>query len=186
MTRPVPSRRLCWPAACLAAALAAGAAPFAAFISPPALAQQTGTLSGPTFAEAAGMLARFEQQAGDLARGRSGREDIRAYAEGSSSAYQAMLVDLRAALGRADGVITVPDALDGKHETLIERLKTARGTDFDALYVQAQIEALNAAAGIFGAYARDGDQTALKAFADKHLTFLTQQLEAARNLQIKT
>lgn len=186
MTRRAHPRRPFWPMACLAAALAVVAAIAAPGFSAPAAAQQAGTLSGPTFAEAAGIFARFEQQAGDLARTRSGREDIRAYADAGAPTYDAMVTDLRAALGRADGVITLPEALDGKHETMLERLTIARGTDFDALYVQAQIEALNAAAGIFGAYARDGDQTALKEFADKHLPFLNRQLETARNLQIKT
>lgn len=186
MTRRPRTKRPLWPAACLAASMAVMGAIALPGFSAPAVAQLRGTLSGPSFAESAGIFARFEKQAGDLAQSRSGREDIRAFAEAGASTYEAMVVDLRAALGRADGVITVPDALDGKHETMIERLKTARGTDFDALYVQSQIDALNAAAGVFGAYARDGDQTALKAFADQHLPFLNRQLEAARNLQIKT
>lgn len=179
-------RRPVWPAIALAAAIAVMGAIALPGFSTSAVAQQRGTLSGPSFAESAGVLIRFQQQAGELARARSGREDIRSFATRAAPDYEAMITDLRAALGRADGVIKVPDALDAKHETLIERLKTARGTDFDALYVQAQIDALNAAAGVFGAYARDGDQTALKEFADKHAPFLKSQLDAARSLEIKT
>ena len=186
MQKSARTRSAHWPVIALAAALAVIGAIAIPGGSGPAHAQLRGTLSGPSFAESAGLLIRFQQQAGDLAFTRSGREDIRSFAKDGGSTYQTMLVDLRAALGRADGVITVPEILDGKHETLIERLKNARGTEFDALYIQAQIDVLNAAAGVFGAYSRDGDQTALKDFADKHLPFLNHQLEAARSLQIKT
>lgn len=186
MTRRLQTRRPFWPAVCVAAAMGVVGGIAIPGVSAPAVAQLRGTLSGPSFAESAGLFARFEREAADLARTRSGREDIRAYAEKGAPTYDAMVSDLRAALARANGVITLPSALDGRHETMIERLKTARGTDFDALYVQAQIDALNAAAGVFGAYARDGDQSALKDFAEKHLPFLNRQLEAARNLQIKT
>lgn len=165
--------------------LFAPVAPFALWASP-AHAQLAGTLSGPKFVEAAGLSGLFEMEASALALKKSQNSQVRAFAERMTHDHQAIMKDLKAATASADGQIAIPAALDAKHETMIERLNAASGADFDTLYVQVQTQEQEAAVGIFAAFEKDGDQTALKAFAAKTLPMLKQHLDAIKQLQIKT
>ncbi|OZA91551.1 MAG: hypothetical protein B7X76_02120 [Azorhizobium sp. 39-67-5] len=151
-----------------------------------ASAQLSGTLSGPRFVETAAISGLFEIEASKLALDRSTDPQIRAFAQMMVVDHAKIAIALKRAASDANGDITLPTAVDAEHEALLKKLGTATGRDFDALYVQMQTTAHQQAVGLFGAFAKDGDQTALKAFAADTLPVLQGHLEQVLRIQVKT
>jgi putative membrane protein len=79
--------------------------------------------------------------------------------------------------------VTLPSTLDQAHQDKLDKLKQAKGAEFDKLYDQMQVEAHEAAVGMFEAFSRSGSEQDLKAFADKHLPALREHLKMARELK---
>ncbi|GGF73528.1 membrane protein [Azorhizobium oxalatiphilum] len=169
------------------AAILSFAVTFAMLWSPPtATAQLTGTLSGPRFVETAGVAGLFEIESSKLALERSKSPEIQKFAQEMVDDHTKIAADLKRAATSANGDVPVPSALDAEHEAMIRKLKAATGTDFDTLYVAMQTTAHEEAVGLFGAFAKDGDQTALKSFAADTLPILQKHLEHVRMIQLKT
>lgn len=76
--------------------------------------------------------------------------------------------------------VTIPTALDKAHADKLDKLKQAKGADFDKLYDEMQVEAHEGAVGMFETYSRNGEDAQLKAFAEKHLRALREHLKMAR------
>ncbi|OYY12524.1 MAG: hypothetical protein B7Y70_05165 [Rhizobiales bacterium 35-68-8] len=173
-------------AAVLALGIAAGPMPLAAQpqTQPPTQAPVTGSLSGTAFVEQAGTSGLFEIEAAKLARDKSRSSAIRAFADEMIKDHQAMAADLKAATGQARGEFTLPGLITPTQQTLMDRLTAEpKGAGFDRLYVETQIQAHRAAVGIFTAYASDGDQTALRAFAERYVPLLQTHLDHALALK---
>lgn len=151
-----------------------------------AVAQSPGTLSGPGFVEAVAIAGLFEIQTSKLALERTQEIQIRAFAEMMVEDHTKIAGQLKHAVAEAKGEITLPTTLDAEHEAILQKLRAASGRDFDALYLQIQTTAHQQAVGLFGAFANDGDQTALKAFAAKTLPILQGHLAHVLRLQVKT
>jgi putative membrane protein len=79
--------------------------------------------------------------------------------------------------------VTLPSALDQMHQDKLDKLKQAKGAEFDRLYNQMQVEAHESAVGMFEAFSRSGSEKDLKTFADKHLPALRAHLKMARELK---
>jgi putative membrane protein len=60
----------------------------------------------------------------------------------------------------------VPEKLDKKHQKMIDKLEAA-GSGLDASYIKMQVEAHAEAVKLFGSFGKNGDDTALQAFAMK-------------------
>lgn len=151
-----------------------------------ASAQLSGTLSGPRFVETAAIAGLFEIESSKLALSRSSDPQIRAFAETMVADHTKIATGLKRAASDARGDITLPTAMDADHEALLTKLRAATGRDFDALYVQMQTTAHQQAVGLFGAFAKDGDQTALKDFAAQTLPMLQGHLEQVLRIRVKT
>ncbi|OYX13834.1 MAG: hypothetical protein B7Z15_05970 [Rhizobiales bacterium 32-66-8] len=152
----------------------------------PAQALLSATLSGPAFVESVGVLNMFEIAASELALKKTSTPEVRAFAEKMIAEHRALQEQVRAAVIEARGEFTVPSVMDAKHETALERLNGATGKEFDTLFIQTQTQVHNAALSLFSAFAKDGDQSALKAFAAQALPALNAHLDTLRTLQIKT
>ena len=64
----------------------------------------------------------------------------------------------------------------------INDLNAATGADFDKTYANQQVDGHQDAASLFDAYAKKGDNAALKAFAQKTLPVIQQHLDEAKKL----
>ena len=183
------SRTLHLPRLGFAAALALGVAtagPLAAQTQSPPQRQEPvkASLSGTAFVEQAATSGMFEIEAARLARDKSTSQSIRTFADEMIKDHQAMAAALKVAVGEARGEFSLPGALSPTQQTLMDRLKAEpKGAGFDRLYVETQIQAHRAAVGIFTAYASDGDQTALRAFAEKYVPLLQTHLDHALALK---
>ncbi|WP_051357226.1 DUF4142 domain-containing protein [Azorhizobium doebereinerae] len=158
----------------------------ALFVPQMARAQLSGTLSGPRFVETAAVAGLFEIESSKIALERSDNPGIKAFAQMMVDDHTRIAAALKRAAADANGEITIPAALDSEHDAMIRKLKTASGREFDALYVQMQTTGHEQAVGLFGAYAKDGDQTALKTFAADTLPTLQNHLKHVMQIQVKT
>lgn len=76
-----------------------------------------------------------------------------------------------------------PLFLGRKNAEHIDRLWHLEGAAFTQAYRDLQVSAHKDAVSLFERYARDGDSLELKAFANRHLPELRQQLQQAEELE---
>jgi putative membrane protein len=76
----------------------------------------------------------------------------------------------------------VPDALDSKHQSQIDKLSKLSGPDFDKAYAKEQLKDHQTDVKDFSAEAQSGTDPNVKAFASGTLPVLQQHLELAKNL----
>jgi putative membrane protein len=73
--------------------------------------------------------------------------------------------------------LTVPAALEAKHQAMLDKLNGAKGEAFDQAYVQAQRDAHDEAVSLFEDYSQNGDNALLKTFATETLPTLKMHQE---------
>lgn len=144
---------------------------------------EAGTQNFVTKAAQGGM---FEVESSKLATERAKREEVKSFAQRMIEDHGKASKELQAVAGKAGA--NVPDRLDERHQSRVEKLKSASGDQFDNAYVDAQVEAHKEAVSLFDSYARSGDDAELRAFAartlpvlkghDAHVRELDRQLSA--------
>ena len=82
--------------------------------------------------------------------------------------------------------ISIPDALDSKHQSQIDKLAKLSGPEFDKAFLKQQLKEQEAQVRDFGDEAQRGTDPNVKTFAAGVLPNLQRQLEAAKNLNKST
>ena len=77
---------------------------------------------------------------------------------------------------------SLPAGLDEQHERMLEKLRAENGADFSKDYNQMQLAGHKEAVALFEAYAKTGDNAALKNWAAKTLPYLQEHLALAEKL----
>ncbi|WP_439470330.1 DUF4142 domain-containing protein [Brevundimonas sp.] len=133
-----------------------------------------GTVAGPagaataeTFVTNAAIGGIYEVEAGRIAAQRSTNPRIKALGEMMVTDHSKAGDELEAVAQAAN--LTVPTALDQRHQGLIDNLRGATDQDFDRVYLQQQEAAHNETAALLETWGRTGDNDALKAWAAKTL-----------------
>ena len=158
---------------------------FAQNTTPPPSADQIqpANITAPQdFANKAGPAGLFEIQSSQLALTTSQNADIKTFAQKMIDDHTKAADDLKAAAAK-DGV-TVPATLDADGMANMQKLQSAKGADFDALYVQMQTDAHIAAVGLYAGYTQNGQAGAIKDHAAKTLPTLKMHYDMV--LKLKT
>jgi len=82
----------------------------------------------------------------------------------------------------AGGNVSVPDALDSKHQSRAEKLAKLSGAEFDKAYIKDQLKYHQQNVKEFQEEAQYGSVAEVKSFASKTLPTLQQHLELAKDL----
>ncbi|HUJ21439.1 MAG TPA: DUF4142 domain-containing protein [Bryobacteraceae bacterium] len=82
----------------------------------------------------------------------------------------------------AAGSVAVPDALDSKHQSRVDKLAKLSGAEFDKAYLKDQIKDHQQDIREFQREAEYGMQPQVKSLASKILPILQQHLELAKDL----
>jgi putative membrane protein len=134
----------------------------------------TGAVAGPAGAATPAMFVTnaaiggmYEVEAGRIAAERSTNPRIKAMGEMMVRDHTAAGNELKPIAAAAN--LTVPTALDQRHQGLIDNLRGATDQDFDRVYLQQQEAAHNETAALLETYGRMGDNDALKGWAAKTL-----------------
>lgn len=124
----------------------------------------------------------FEIASGRLALAKSMNENVRGFASRMVADHTEAAQFLSRARSEA-GVSYAPDPSNtpGWVATL-QRLNVLEGIEFDTAYANAQLAAYTDANAQFGAYSQDGNNGALRRYAQGQLPKIQQHLTGARQL----
>jgi len=78
--------------------------------------------------------------------------------------------------------ISIPDALDSKHQSRVDKLSKLSGQDFDKAFVKEQLKDHQSEVRDFSAEAQSGTDPTVKEFASNMLPTLQQELDTIKNL----
>lgn len=156
--------------------------------SPPAPAAETTTpapvaapVSAADFVTKVAISDMYEIQASQLAARRAGNAQIRSFAQTMVHDHTATSAQLRGIVrGHAD--LALPSALDSQHQDMLSELTNASAAEFDQKYVDQQTHAHDDAEQLLTAYAQNGDNADLRAFASETAPKVQHHLDMVRAL----
>ena len=161
-------------------------------LASPALAQSLGEKTGvnsalgvaPTTADFVKEVAisdMFEIESSKLAEQKGNAKEKR-FAQQMVTDHTKTSGELKALVGDGKVQATLPTALDSSHQSKLDKLNGATGKDFSSDYNSYQISTHEDAVSLFDRYAKGGDNSALKDWADKTLPALRHHLDMAKEL----
>jgi putative membrane protein len=80
------------------------------------------------------------------------------------------------------GKMEAPSKLDERHEQMVEQLEGASDDQFDAMYLQGQVQAHQEAVALMTGYSQNGDNEALQKFAAQALPVVQMHYEMVQKM----
>ncbi len=162
----------------------AGALVAAMFVAAPAFAQDPNAVTQPQrFTETASVSNMFEIESSKVALEKATSSETKAFAQHMIDDHTKAGEEMKTAAD-AEGV-TIPSALDEKHQAKLEKLTGAAADAFDKSYLAEQLLAHEEAVALFDGYSTNGAPGTLKEFATKTLPTLKGHLEEVKKLAPK-
>jgi putative membrane protein len=124
----------------------------------------------------------YEIESAQLAQGKARSAEVKALAAMILKDHQKSTADLKASAAKANPPIDVAGILDTDQASNLGRLRNAAAEDFDALYLQQQIEAHEKSLAMVRSYAASGDQPSLKQHAAAGAGPIEAHLNRAKEL----
>jgi putative membrane protein len=143
-------------------------------------AEFTETTQG--FAEAVAVHAMYEIAAAEIALGRSGSDPVRAFAEDALGANKEASDALVEVVRASNIPLEMPSELDARHQGMIDNLTGASDADFDARFIELQVNTHREALTLFEDYAQDGRSPPVRDFAVETVAEIAGRLAAAEAL----
>jgi putative membrane protein len=135
------------------------------------------------FATAVAASDLYEIESAKLAADKASNADVKSLAQHIRTDHEKSSSELKSAAGTAN--ISVAPKLDAEKQGMLDQLKTtARGADFDKLYVEQQKTAHQKALDLLQGYSSGGDNEALKAFATKTSAAVKSHLDHASSIDL--
>ena len=169
-------RALCWVVAAMSSGL------LVLLPRMPAAAADTGSADkSPDFAfmQKADEIDMAEVKLGKLAEDRATAEAVKTFGERMVADHSRMNDEL-SAIARKQGV-RLPNELDHDHQALFDQLSKLHGIEFDRAYAKDMAAGHKKAIEKFKAEAKNGQDAALKAWANQSLPTLREHLKLAEN-----
>jgi putative membrane protein len=123
----------------------------------------------------------FEIQSSELA-GQKSDAATKTFAGQMVTDHKKTSGELKALIQTAKLNVTPPPTLDASHQKMLDKLKSESGEAFTKDYHSDQVSAHKAAVSLFERYGKNGDNPALKDWANKTLPALQHHLEMAQAL----
>ena len=143
-------------------------------------AEMTHTTKG--FATAAAISDMYEVTAGKIALQRSNSADVKSFAQQMVDAHTKTTEKLK---GLLPAGVTPPAHVDDRRQGMLDNLRGVPAADFDHRYITQQVAAHKEADILMRGYAKDGDNTAIKAFAGETDQAVKMHLSMAQSLAKK-
>jgi len=141
-----------------------------------------GAPSTTDFVQKAATSDMYEVEAGKIASQKGQSNAVKSFGQMMVDAHSKTTDELKGIVASQGIKVDLPTKLDSKHQKLIDDLNAAYGADFDKTYAKQQVDGHKDAVSLFDAYAKKGDNAALKAFAQKTLPVIQQHLDEAKKL----
>jgi putative membrane protein len=143
---------------------------------------KTDATSAKTFATKAAMSDLFEIQTSRLALTKSDDDDIKSFAQKMIDAHSDSTTKLKGVLKDENIGVTPPTTLDQEHEAKLKRLEGLSGSAFDREYAKMQQDGHTKALSLLRTYNEQGDNPALKQFAQDTIPIVQGHLRQAQAL----
>jgi len=127
------------------------------------------------FILAAAQGGMTEVELGELAATNGMRDDVKNFGQMMVKDHTAINDDLKA-LAAQKGV-TLPDSLDAKHQTMVDKLTVLTGSEFDDAYIAAMIKGHKKDDKAFKAEAAETTDADIKNFLDKSIPIVEAHLQ---------
>jgi putative membrane protein len=124
----------------------------------------------------------FEIQSSQLALQKSRNPRVRRFAQQMIDEHTRMSTELSTAVRSTGPSLTVPTAMDNRHQSAMQDLQGVTGREFDRMYLTAQINAHNEALVVNQNYAQIGDDPALKQLASNAIPTIQEHLNQAQQI----
>ena len=141
-----------------------------------------GAPSTTDFVQKAAMSDMYEVEAGNIASQKGQSAQVKGFGQMMVDAHSKTTEELKGIVASEKVKVDLPTKLDSKHQKLIDDLNAASGEEFDKTYAKQQVDGHDEAVKLFDSYAKDGDNAALKQFAQKTLPVIQEHLAEAKKL----
>jgi len=159
----------------------------------PVLAQSAGEKTGVNavlgiapstqdFVKEAAISDMFEVQSSELATQKADDGPTKTFAQRMIQDHMKTTGELKSLVSSGKVRAEIPAGLDSPHESMLDKLKSLSGTDFDKTYRSDQESGHKDAVSLFERYAKGGDNADLKAWASKTLPTLQDHLTMTEEL----
>jgi putative membrane protein len=137
----------------------------------------------PDFVAKAAAGDMFEVAAGKIAATKGANPEVKKFGKMMVAAHTKTTTELKAAIASSGQTITPPAALPSDLQAKLDELNGKTGTDFDAAYMDQQVDAHQGALDLFQRYAQDGDVAAIKTFAAATAPTIQEHLTHAKGIK---
>ena len=135
------------------------------------------------FVNKAAASDRFEIESSRLAEASATSPAVKEFAAMMIKAHTDSTAKLKSTLASNPSDVTVDDALNAEQQAQLDELKTKKGADFDTAYAAAQVGGHEKTLAELRNYASNGDNDALKTFAQDLVPIVTEHLNQAKKLK---
>ena len=135
------------------------------------------------FLKDAAIGGMIEVELGKIAAQKASSDAVKQFAQKMVDDHTKANEALKQVASRAN--INVPDALDSKHQSRVDKLSKLSGTEFDRAYIKDQLKDHQQDVKEFQNEAENGNQEEVKNFASKTLPTLQEHLSMAKELNIQ-
>jgi len=132
------------------------------------------------FLKDAALGGMTEVELGKLAAQKASDAKVKEFAQKMVDDHTKANEDLKQAASRSN--IQIPDSLDSKHKSRIDKLSKLSGEEFDKAYIKDQLKDHQADVREFSDEAQNGSDANVKTFASSTLPTLQHHLEMIKNL----
>ena len=132
------------------------------------------------FLKDAAIGGMIEVELGKIAVQKASSDAVKQFAQKMVDDHTKANEALKQVASRAN--INVPDALDSKHQSRVDKLSKLSGTEFDRAYIKDQLKDHQQDVKEFQNEAENGNQEEVKNFASKTLPTLQEHLSMAKDL----
>ncbi|MCC6861032.1 MAG: DUF4142 domain-containing protein [Bryobacterales bacterium] len=142
---------------------------------------KTGAMTDQRFVQKAAMSHMAEMRLAGIAQQRASSQAVKDYAQRLEQDHTQALTRLREIAGREN--INLPDQLDSKHQSHIDRFSKLSGEEFDRAYIQHMIRDHKQDIALFERQANRGTGEDVKNYASNTLPALREHLNMATSIQ---
>jgi putative membrane protein len=124
----------------------------------------------------------FEIESSKLAQQKASAAPVKTFAGQMVTDHSKTTTELKGLVSDGKVKAQLPPAMDGSHQSKLDKLKGLNGVDFDKQYVSDQQGAHKDAVDLFERYAKGGENAELKTWAGKTVPALKHHKEMADQL----
>lgn len=158
-----------------------GATPNAGDISGPTEQPMSARVNDKRFIKDAAMGGLAEVEMGKLAVQKASNDSVKQFGQKLIDDHTKANAKLQAVASKAN--VQVPESLDSKHQSKVDKLSKLSGSAFDKAFVKEAVKDHEEDVRAFQQEAENGSMPRVKDFANSTLPTLQEHLEMAKNLK---